>query len=273
MSGPDGDILSTRAYGWRLERRDGVTMAFTSHDRDVVVDGLLHRASPGLVPTSILQASGLETDGLEIEGNLDIQGVSEADLESGRWSAARLLIYLFDWQRPVEPVEILAAGELGETSWSGGAFRADMRGLAARLDRPVVPFTAPTCRARFCGEQCGLNAERFRHEVVIMAVAGERAEAESLPLSGQGRYAYGRARWLSGGNCGLWSDIVGEEAGVLILTVPPPFPVTGPVRAELYEGCDRLLATCSGRFGNAVNFRGEPFLPGNDLLTRYPGAG
>ena len=24
------------------------------------------------------------------------------------------------------------------------------------------------------------------------------------------------------------------------------------------------------RFGNAVNFQGEPFLPGNDLLARYP---
>ncbi|MEO0871962.1 MAG: phage BR0599 family protein, partial [Pseudomonadota bacterium] len=23
------------------------------------------------------------------------------------------------------------------------------------------------------------------------------------------------------------------------------------------------------RFGNAHNFRGEPFLPGNDLLARY----
>jgi len=31
------------------------------------------------------------------------------------------------------------------------------------------------------------------------------------------------------------------------------------------------METCSARFGNAVNFRGEPYLPGNDLLTRYPG--
>jgi hypothetical protein len=31
------------------------------------------------------------------------------------------------------------------------------------------------------------------------------------------------------------------------------------------------LATCGGRFGNALNFRGEPYLPGIDLLTRYPG--
>ena len=40
---------------------------------------------------------------------------------------------------------------------------------------------------------------------------------------------------------------------------------------EIEQGCDKRLATCSGRFGNAVNFRGEPWLPGIDLLTRYPG--
>ena len=38
------------------------------------------------------------------------------------------------------------------------------------------------------------------------------------------------------------------------------------------QGCDKMLATCSGRFGNVANFRGEPHLPGMDLLTRYPGA-
>ncbi|MFL6789431.1 MAG: phage BR0599 family protein, partial [Sphingomicrobium sp.] len=41
---------------------------------------------------------------------------------------------------------------------------------------------------------------------------------------------------------------------------------------EIIEGCDKRLETCSARFANAANFRGEPHLPGNDLLTRYPGA-
>jgi hypothetical protein len=41
-------------------------------------------------------------------------------------------------------------------------------------------------------------------------------------------------------------------------------------RVELREGCDRRLETCATRFANAINFQGEPFLPGNDLITRYP---
>ena len=51
-------------------------------------------------------------------------------------------------------------------------------------------------------------------------------------------------------------------------------PIGGALGAliELIEGCDKSLATCAARFGNAINFRGEPYLPGIDLLTRYPGA-
>ncbi|MEL7284253.1 MAG: phage BR0599 family protein, partial [Pseudomonadota bacterium] len=41
------------------------------------------------------------------------------------------------------------------------------------------------------------------------------------------------------------------------------------IALELLEGCDHTLGTCASRFNNAVNFRGEPFLPGNDLLARY----
>jgi uncharacterized phage protein (TIGR02218 family) len=39
-------------------------------------------------------------------------------------------------------------------------------------------------------------------------------------------------------------------------------------RIELREGCDKRLSTCATRFANVANFRGEPHVPGNDLLTR-----
>jgi uncharacterized phage protein (TIGR02218 family) len=49
----------------------------------------------------------------------------------------------------------------------------------------------------------------------------------------------------------------------------PRFAVAVGDRAEVIEGCDKTIATCAARFANAVNFRGEPYLPGIDLLTRY----
>jgi hypothetical protein len=37
--------------------------------------------------------------------------------------------------------------------------------------------------------------------------------------------------------------------------------------------CDKAWATCSGVFGNCVNFQGFPDIPGDDFLTAYPAEG
>ena len=34
----------------------------------------------------------------------------------------------------------------------------------------------------------------------------------------------------------------------------------------------RTALTCATRFGNVINFQGEPYLPGNDLIARSPAA-
>jgi uncharacterized phage protein (TIGR02218 family) len=38
-------------------------------------------------------------------------------------------------------------------------------------------------------------------------------------------------------------------------------------------GCDKRHATCRKKFGNVVNFRGFPHMPGNDFVIRMPQAG
>ena len=90
--------------------------------------------------------------------------------------------------------------------------------------------------------------------------------------SAAGAYAFGRLRWIGGANSGLESSIADSEGDRLILREPPPFAVAAGDTVEIREGCDKSFATCRARFANAENFRGEPHLPGMDLLTRYPGA-
>ena len=267
LAGP----VTSVAYGWRLERSDGVTLGFTSHDRDVAVDGVMLRASPGMLPSSIIESVGLETDGLEVNGALTSDAIRAEDLASGRWDAARLEIFLFDWSNPSAGKRILAAGELGAVSYSKNAFEAELLGQTHLLDRPVVPQTSPGCRAQFCDADCGLNRLRFRH---FGAVVTAEADAVTLDIPvAANAFAYGQLRWLEGANTGITADVVANTASRFSLTRPPHFPVTPGTKVELIEGCDKRLETCATRFGNAINFRGEPHLPGNDLLTRYPGAG
>lgn len=39
------------------------------------------------------------------------------------------------------------------------------------------------------------------------------------------------------------------------------------------EGCDKRSSTCLEKFGNLLNFRGFPTIPGEDFLTVYPAKG
>ncbi len=268
LAGP----LTTIAYGWRLERRDGVTLGFTSHDCDVEVDGLHLRAAPGIAPSAITETLGIETDGLDVRGAITADAIRADDLLAGRWDGARLVIFLFDWTDPASGRHIIGTGELGAISHSGDNFEAEFKGPAAKLDRAVAPFTSPGCRAAFCDAACGLNAARFTHHAKVAAVSANHLTlAQSLAVPANA-LAFGQLRWLDGPNCGLVSDIVENDASTITLLSSPAFPVAAGSRVRLIEGCDKSIAMCSGRFANAVNFRGEPYLPGNDLLTRYPGA-
>jgi uncharacterized phage protein (TIGR02218 family) len=264
------DLLSV-AFCWRLERRDGVTLGFTTHDRDLRRGGLVYRAAPGMLPSSISITDGFDADSLDVEGALTSNAISAADLSAGRWDGASVHVFMVDWEVPDGDILAVAAGELGEVSIKAGAFEAELRGAIARLDAPVAEQTSPGCRARLGDKRCRVDmAGRTRLTRIVATPAADMIEVAEAGAGGD--YGFGRLRWLGGPNSGLASEVLQSAGAVLTLAEPPAFPAGAGDLVEIAEGCDRILATCASRFANAVNFRGEPHLPGMDLLTRYPGA-
>lgn len=79
-------------------------------------------------------------------------------------------------------------------------------------------------------------------------------------------------RWIGGAACGLEQAILQSDDERVTLSAEAAVGAAPGLLVLLREGCDKTVATCVARFGNIVNFRGEPYLPGMDLLTRYPGA-
>lgn len=263
--------LATAAICWRLERRDGVALGFTTHDRDLAIGGLVYRAAPGMLPSSIASSDGFDLDTLDVEGALTANAITAADLKAGRWDGAAVRVFMVDWEAPDGETFALARGELGEVSIRGDAFEAELRGPTAALDRPVVEQTSPECRARLGDKRCRVDLAARTRLARIVAVSDEDV-IEVDVSAGDDVWRYGRLRWLCGLNSGLERAIMDSTGATITLRDPPDFPPLAGELVELTEGCDRRLATCVSRFANAVNFRGEPHLPGMDLLTRYPGA-
>jgi len=66
----------------------------------------------------------------------------------------------------------------------------------------------------------------------------------------------------------IW-DLVNKR---VTLFLPMPFDVMPGDAVVLRAGCAKSLGVCRDTFDNVLNFRGEPFVPGNDLLFRTPDA-
>ena len=261
--------LTTLAFCWRVERRDGVAIGLTSHDRNLLIDGLLHRAAPGMTPSAIRREGGLSPDTMEVEGALTAGAITRGDLLAGRWDGARVALFAVDWTGDAGRVE-LGEGRLGAVSLKDGGFSAELRGPGAGLDGPVAEECSPECRAELGDQRCRVAmAGRWRFARVVAASGVEVTVDAADPVANA--YGNGLLRWFGGANAGLESAIAASSGAVLMLRAPPAFVVDAGVLIELVEGCDKSLQACAGRFGNAVNFRGEPYLPGVDLLTRYPG--
>lgn len=263
--------VTTLAILWRIARADGVTMGFTTHDAPLVVGGLTYDSAPGMVPSAISTGDGLEVDTMEVAGALSAAAITAADLGAGRYDGARVQVSIVDWRDPGGPVLPLARGTLGEvsqsTSGTGGSFTAELRGPTAAFDASIVELCSPECRAE-------LGDARCRVDLAGLTVAATATEVEPGRVwvgAADPRFAGGRLRVLAGPNAGLDRRIVDTGAETLDLEEPLPFALAPGTRVELREGCDKRFATCAGRFANALNFRGEPHVPGGDLLTRFPG--
>jgi uncharacterized phage protein (TIGR02218 family) len=268
MSIANGDLTSL-ALCWRLERLDGAGIALTSHDGAVTSEGVRHEPAPGMTPAAVTRKLGLEPQSAEAAGALSSAALDETDLSFGRWDAAEVRLAVADWQDGAGvPVQLLG-GEIGDVSIDGESFTAELRGAAAALEGPVCPATSAECRAEFGDKKCRID---LAGRTLTAHVEANDGGSLTLDVDVDERFVLGRLRYMSGANCGLATVILTAGGNVVEVRDLPRGAIEPGCRVELREGCDKRFETCVSRFANAANFRGEPHLPGNDLLTRYPGA-
>ncbi len=94
------------------------------------------------------------------------------------------------------------------------------------------------------------------------------------PRAIDGWFAGGVLTWETGSNAGrsievkAWTQATGE----IELFLPIGYAIESGDLFRIHPGCDKRLDTCIDRFANVLNFRGEPYVPGQDAMMRYPDA-
>jgi len=263
--------VTTLAFCWRLQRRDGVAMGFTSHDSALLVDGMIYHAEPGIAPSAVHLAGGIDTDSMEVTGAIAADAIAEEDLAAGRYDGASVRLFMVDWNKPEAGMLPILSGQIGTITSKGDAFSAELRGPAAALARQAVELLSPECRATLGDRRCGVNLAALTMEAIVVEAAGPQKLRLNMTEAVADSHAGGRLRFRDGANSGLDVVIVQSAGDLFTLAEGAPFAVEAGTGVEVRQGCDKRFSTCCTRFANAVNFQGEPHVPGNDLLMQYPG--
>ncbi|WP_344709812.1 DUF2163 domain-containing protein [Sphingomonas humi] len=259
--------LTTGAYHFVLQRPDGVGFAATSNDQPLAVGTMTFEPDVDLRPTTLVLSERLIGSKLQIEGSATGPAMPVADLFNGRWNGASLQLLSADWSQNSEG-NFLCEGRLGSVRLDAGRMTMTIDvGPASSANQPCVQ-TSPECRALLGDNKCRIDMRSRRRRATVTAIDDRGISIDTIDIE---PFVMGRLRWLSGANCGLEQRIIAADGAHLVLQTSEGSEIGVGDCVVLTEGCDGRRATCSERFANVVNFRGEPDLPGSQILLRFPG--
>lgn len=147
--------VTTLATLWRVTRRDGQVFGFTDHDQDIVFGGVTYKAKTGYRRSEFAARADLSVPDAEFWGILDSNEIDTNSLRAGVWDGARISVFVVNWADLTQGSLQICEGWLGEVICrDDGTFRAEVRGLAQRLNQTIGELYSPECRADLGDSRC-----------------------------------------------------------------------------------------------------------------------
>ncbi len=281
--------VTTLARCIEIERRDGATFYFTSLDIDLTFTS--HLGDSPADPHTYLALGGFLDSAISTDVNMtvntmELTGLLNEDTDfnlsacrAGLFDAAAVRLMVVNWaDLNTAPVKLMN-GTLGEvTVYPSGAVMAELRSLKQLYQQNIGQIYSQTCRVDLGSPPCGVDLGPFTFTETVVAVTdtahftitnGNTAAVDTW-------YRQGVVTWQSGDNVGRSIEVKDwvQTGAHVSLYLPMHGAVVAGDVLKIYPGCSKILLTdangCKVKFNNVVNFRGEPYVPGQDALAQTP---
>ncbi|HET7301625.1 MAG TPA: phage BR0599 family protein, partial [Oleiagrimonas sp.] len=189
-----------------------------------------------------------------------------------------LSLPLLDLYRPQAPIATIGVDlyrQRGDTTtriWAGGVGSVEFAGAKAKIHclaalaalggiglKRKWQKACPLALYSAGLGQCNASRSAAKETATISAVSGRVVHAATFAGHADGWWAGGYLEW-SDGNI-TQRRFIAEHVGDAVTLMTPAAPLTAGVDVTALPGCDHTLATCDSKFGNAVNYGGQPWIP------------
>lgn len=235
--------------------RDFQRWRYTSADRDVVSDGFTFTAH-SIARTDIESSNEKARSGLKLTVARDF-----AIAELYRISPPTLPVTCIVQQYHQGDGEVV-------TIWTGRILAVQFAGISAQISMEPV-FTSirrvglrrtyqRQCQHALYGSACQVNREAVRVDGTVASISGLVVNVAEAASSANGWFAGGYLEFLVSGGVPERRFITDHTGQALTVSTAPGELAAGTA-VKIYPGCDHTITTCNSKFGNALNYGGQPY--------------
>jgi len=151
-------VTLTHCVLLKIETVGGDIFGMTDLDEDIDYDSVIYKTAVGATPSSFKSDNQLSVNTAELDGVIDVLGITRTNLENGLFDFASITQYRYDYVAE-SMLEIITRGYWGESKLFKGHYIAELRSLSQRLQEPQGDLLSPTCRAALGDGECGIDIE------------------------------------------------------------------------------------------------------------------
>lgn len=259
-------MITNMATCWRMKLSNGKLLCFNDSDQNFMYEDDLYFCGANFTPNSVMSSNELAQDNFSISGIIDDHFISKKALMSGEFSNAYLEVFLVDLEDLNKKRVILKTGWLGEIKYTNNSFVASVNSLSAKTNSLLGRCYSSSCRAEFGDQFCKKDKDQYSVKGEIIQLLGNNSFIDYNRNEPNDYFTKGFLIFLSGENKDIKYNVCAFVDNKIYLDSFINLKMKIGDKYIITAGCDHSIKACIDKFNNAINFRGEPYIPGRHKL-------
>jgi uncharacterized phage protein (TIGR02218 family) len=238
-------------------KNGGPVIRLTSYPVNLTMsNATVYLTDSGYDITSYVADDGMAPSALDLEGIMQIGGVTREQVAVGIFDGARVNIFKCNVSSPVEDYDPIMAGFFGKATVVDERYRIEAMSLVDAFNEVIGQTYSPLCGHTFGDARCKkalagapITVTGTLTSVTSGSSFGDSARAEAADYFGAGTF-----RFTSGANANLPAlEVKSFSAGAIVTHETFYYlPAIGDAY-EMVAGCRKRRVDCRDKWNNVVN--------------------